>query len=65
MPKKSPTKRNMLRIYNKTVLRWHSYVIDFYAGWSFGEVQLNLSQFQPLAKVGVVGIYVICNYAGK
>jgi hypothetical protein len=39
MPKRSPTRRNMVRIYNKTTARWHSYVIDFTVGWSFGEQQ--------------------------
>jgi hypothetical protein len=29
----------MVRIYNKTTARWHSYVIDFTVGWSFGEQQ--------------------------
>jgi hypothetical protein len=39
MPKQSPTRRNMFRIYNKTAARWHSYAIDFTVGWSFGEQQ--------------------------
>ena len=40
MPKQSLTKCTMARIYNKTVVRWHSNVIDFTVGWSFGEPQL-------------------------
>jgi hypothetical protein len=27
----------MVRIYGKTVARWHSDVIDFTVDWSFGE----------------------------
>ena len=42
MPKQSLTKRTMVRIYNKMVVRWQA-VIDFTAGWSFGEQQLMIS----------------------
>jgi hypothetical protein len=33
----------MVRIYNKTAARWHSYVIDFTVSWSFGEQQRSLT----------------------
>jgi hypothetical protein len=35
-------KRNMVRIYSRTVVRWAAcYVIDFTVGWSFGEPQYH------------------------
>ena len=37
MPKQSLTKRTMVTIYNND---GSSYVIDFTAGWSFGEQQV-------------------------
>ena len=45
MPKHSLTKRTMVTIYNKMVVRWSSYVIDFTAGWSFGEQQPKVKHF--------------------
>jgi hypothetical protein len=52
MPKQTSTRRNMVRIYNKTVARWHSYVIDFTVGWSFGEQQ-GLTFFSFLCRNGL------------
>ena len=48
MPKQSLTKRTMVRIYDKTVVRWQQYVIDFTAGWSFGEQQAITAELDSI-----------------
>jgi len=60
MPKQSLTKRIMVRIYNKMVVRWQQLCIDFRVGWSFGEPQptkmVFISGF-PDRFIGVGAIY--------
>jgi hypothetical protein len=44
IPKQSPLGRNVVRIYNRMAIIWHSYAIDFMMGWSLGESQVLLVQ---------------------